>query len=60
MKSTLSKIYISAVKLCLKEETLGYCCCEQLQALAGDWVAMHMFSEVMTIAQMMPAEWGLI
>ena len=59
MRATLFKIYISAIPLCLKEETSDDSCGDQLQALSGVGVAFQTLREVQAVAQMMPVEGGL-
>ena len=59
MRATLFKIYISAIPLCLKEETSGDNYGEQPQALHWVGVAFQTLREVQAVAQMMPVEGGL-
>ena len=59
MRATLFKIYISAIPLCLKEETSGDNYGEQPQALHWVGVAVQTVRAVQTVAQMRPVEVGL-
>ena len=56
MRATLFKIYISAIPLCLKEETSGDNYGEQPQALHWVGVAFQTLRAVQTVAQMRPVE----